>query len=237
MLDSVLVHALFRLPNAGTYRTLHNSSNGTNTVLRPGESREGEGRKKNCWSFCCSRSNTLLFHVASLFVVFRSGNLMIPAANAAYRHSCGCFYWALPRFLLCCFVSDETQIWLGDLRVVLCGAVCFLFGCLLCMWIAALYMATVLCTECVLVTLSFESPMREHTVLCTIRSLAQALCYDLARAEKAKDGKKNTVLCTESFCFYASTSVRTEPRATSAKLEGKKQIVFFVAFYRGYCSV
>ena len=40
-------------------------------------------------------------------------------------------------------------------------------------------------------TLSFESPMREHTVLFTIRSLAQTLCYDLARAEKAKDGKKS----------------------------------------------
>ena len=26
--------------------------------------------------------------------------------------------------------------------------------------------------------------------LCTIRSMAQTLCYDLARAEKAKDGKK-----------------------------------------------
>ena len=38
--------------------------------------------------------------------------------------------------------------------------------------------------------LSFDSPMREHTVLCTIRSMAQTLCYDLARAEKAKDGKK-----------------------------------------------
>ena len=34
-------------PNAGTYRTLHNSFNDTNTVLRPGESREGEGRKKD----------------------------------------------------------------------------------------------------------------------------------------------------------------------------------------------
>ena len=43
-------------------------------------------------------------------------------------------------------------------------------------------------------TLSFESPMREHTVLCTIRSLAQTLCYDLARAEKAKDGKKSAAV-------------------------------------------
>ena len=39
--------------------------------------------------------------------------------------------------------------------------------------------------------LSFDSPMREHTGLCTIRSMAQTLCYDLARAEKAKDGKKS----------------------------------------------
>ena len=38
--------------------------------------------------------------------------------------------------------------------------------------------------------LSFDSPMREHTGHCTIRSMAQTLCYDLARAKKAKDGKK-----------------------------------------------
>ena len=43
-------------------------------------------------------------------------------------------------------------------------------------------------------TLSFDSPMWEHTVLCAIRSMAQPLCYDLARAEKAKDGKKKTSL-------------------------------------------
>ena len=36
----------YQNPNEGTYGTLHNSFNGTNTVLRPGESREGEGRKK-----------------------------------------------------------------------------------------------------------------------------------------------------------------------------------------------
>ena len=45
-LDCVMVHALFKLPNAGCCCTLHNSFNGTNTVLRPGESREGEGRKR-----------------------------------------------------------------------------------------------------------------------------------------------------------------------------------------------
>ena len=43
-------------------------------------------------------------------------------------------------------------------------------------------------------TLSFDSPMREYTRLCTIRSMAQTLCYDLARAEKAKDGKKMDIL-------------------------------------------
>ena len=46
----------------------------------------------------------------------------------------------------------------------------------------------------------FQSPMREHTVLCTIRSLAQTLCYDLARAEKAKDGKKCNLLVSMKFC-------------------------------------
>ena len=108
--------------------------------------------------------------------MFRSGYLVIPAANAAYPQWLWLFLLGLAPFLVVVFglLSDETQIWLGDLRVVLCGAVCFLFVCLLCMWIAALYMAT--------------------------------------------------VLCTESFCFYASTSVRTEPRATSAKLEEKKSL-------------
>ena len=35
-----------RLPNVGCCCTMHNSFKGTNTVLRPGESREGEGWKK-----------------------------------------------------------------------------------------------------------------------------------------------------------------------------------------------
>ena len=39
--------------------------------------------------------------------------------------------------------------------------------------------------------LSFDFPMRDCTGLCTIRSMAQTLCYDLARAEKAKDGKNS----------------------------------------------
>ena len=32
--------------------------------------------------------------------------------------------------------------------------------------------------------------MREHTGHCTIRSRAQTLCYDLARAEKSEGRKK-----------------------------------------------
>ena len=47
--------------------------------------------------------------------------------------------------------------------------------------------------------LSFDFPMREHTGHCTIRSMAQTLCYDLARAEKAKDGKKTLNLRLESM--------------------------------------
>ena len=39
--------------------------------------------------------------------------------------------------------------------------------------------------------------MREHTGPCTIRSMAQILCYDLARAEEAKDGKN----CLRSRTF------------------------------------
>ena len=44
-------------PQCGTYRALHNSFNGTNTVLRPGESREGEGRKQKLMAGffgCCA---------------------------------------------------------------------------------------------------------------------------------------------------------------------------------------
>ena len=41
--------------------------------------------------------------------------------------------------------------------------------------------------------LSFDFPMREHTGHCTICSTTQTLCYNLARAEKAKDGKNNRV--------------------------------------------
>ena len=39
--------------------------------------------------------------------------------------------------------------------------------------------------------LKMKSKLRLTDMLCIIRSLAQKLCYDLARAEKAKDGKKS----------------------------------------------
>ena len=59
----------------------------------------------------------------------------------------GCFCWALPVFcwFCVCLLSDETQIWLGDLRVVVCG-------CCLCFVVVPLfvdycsYTAAVLCT-------------------------------------------------------------------------------------------
>ena len=73
-------------------------------------------------------------------------------------------------FGLCCFglLFDETQIWLGDLRVVVC---CQAFG-----WLVPLFVN---------------------------------LCVYMA-----------TALCT-ALDSFASTSVRTEPRATSAIPEEK----------------
>ena len=79
-----------------------------------------------------------------------------------------------PFFGWCCFglLFDETQIWLGDLRVVVCRG---FFPCLFWLFLLfvdfCLYMATVLCT---------------------------------------------------ALAIIASTSVRTEPRATSAIPEEKK---------------
>ena len=86
-------------------------------------------------------------HVASPFVVFRSGYLMIPAANAAYPLLLWLFVLGLAPVLvvllgLLSVVSQgETQIWLGDLRVVWCGVfvLCFEVDC-------CMYMTTVSCT-------------------------------------------------------------------------------------------
>ena len=44
-LDCVLVHALFRLPKAGIYRTLHNSFNGTNTCYDLARAEAKDGKK------------------------------------------------------------------------------------------------------------------------------------------------------------------------------------------------
>ena len=87
MLDCVLVQALFWLPNEGTYRTLHNSFNGTNTVLRPGESREGEGRKKrdNCRShYSCGKERQEL--PPPLREYWR-GAINIPISKRAMMHT------------------------------------------------------------------------------------------------------------------------------------------------------
>ena len=56
---------------------------------------------------------------------WHSGNPLCPLANPF----CGCcLFGLLPRFLSgLLFFLDETQIWLGDLRVVVVGVpVCFL---------------------------------------------------------------------------------------------------------------
>ena len=81
---------------------------------------------------------------------------MIPAANAAYPQRLWLLLLGLAPFFVAVFgvLSDETQIWLGDLRVVLCGAVCFLLVCFVPLWIAAMYMATV-CTEFLLLRFNF----------------------------------------------------------------------------------
>ena len=46
--------------------------------------------------------------------------------------------------------------------------------------------------------------MRDAAVLCRIRSMAQTLCYDLARAEKAKDGKKSVSYTEKVARLHAS---------------------------------
>ena len=41
--------------------------------------------------------------------------------------------------------------------------------------------------------------MRNIQKLCTICLMVETLCYDLARAEKAKDGKKDAISVTFRF--------------------------------------
>ena len=56
--------------------------------------------------------------------MFRSGYLLIPAANAAYPQRLWLFVLGLAPFLVVLLgllpagTHGETQIWLGDLRVV-----------------------------------------------------------------------------------------------------------------------
>ena len=119
-------------------------------------------------------------------------------------HKLPCMFRARPsrRWVLCLFVG------FGCLLFVLCFLLfvlgCFLFGLV---FFSLLDTPVWTCWTVYWSTLSFDSPMREHTGLCTIRSMARTLCYDLARAEKAKDGKKtNTpiskpaMMCTLPTC-------------------------------------
>ena len=75
-----MVHALFRLPNAGCCCTLHNSFDGTNTVLRPGESREGEGRKKK------RRQGRNLLQARGLAGRNSNGRVVIASARVVICH-------------------------------------------------------------------------------------------------------------------------------------------------------
>ena len=103
------------------------------------------------------------FDFTSRSLVFRSGHQLIPTANAAYPQLLWVFLLGPAPFLVAVFglLSDETQIWLGDLRVVWCGA-SVSFVCLIRMWIAAPYMATVSCTYsfCKLASLFFRTEPR-----------------------------------------------------------------------------
>ena len=79
--------------------------------------------------------------VSSLSIlIFRSGFLSSISTSVV-----GVFVGPCP-FFGCCLsglLSDETQIWLGDLRVVFCGAgCCVVLLCGLLLW----YMTTVSCT-------------------------------------------------------------------------------------------
>ena len=86
---------------------------------------------------CLGRHTSWLsLHVCSNAVVlihwhvFESDAVDKPLCPLANR-ICGCSFWALAPFLLflvfcCCFAvpSGETQVWLGDLRVVVFGCFC-----------------------------------------------------------------------------------------------------------------
>ena len=49
-----------------------------------------------------------------------------------------------------------------------------------------------------------STPQRGMLLYCIIRTMAQTLCYDLARAEKAKDGKKSSFPSIIRFSGHGS---------------------------------
>ena len=109
--------------------------------------------------------------------------------------------------------------------------VCFLF--LFSCFVFCLVCPSFVCTpdwmlDCVMVRALFDSPMRDADILCIIRSLAQILCYDLARAEKAKDGKKNengpAWRCLFFECrdaFLASSGIQNEIKTCCGTSAGR----------------
>ena len=138
---------------------MHNSFNGTNTVLRPGESREGEGRKKNPAAPSLANlfsSLSLMWHLEGS----RTRKGLEPGSHMKPNPFCPTsrpidptlghepkekFCWAPAPFWVVAvsgLLSDETQIWLGDLRVVCCGAVCSVLLC------GLLLMYTTTCHVC-----------------------------------------------------------------------------------------
>ena len=83
------------------------------------------------------------------------------------------------------------------------------FGCFLGWSVSLVDTAIWTCWTAYWSMLSFDSPMREHTGHCTIRSMAQTLCYDLARAKKAKDGKKVVI---HVFPHWVNREMRADKR-------------------------
>ena len=111
--------------------------NAIKRVKRPGESHEGVGRKKKlrrharCFDFHVSLNvvvDNSFWHVFERDAVVRP---LCPLANPL----CGCFCLGSCPFCVSglLFFFDETQIWLGDLRVV--WLVCVVFGLL---WFACI---------------------------------------------------------------------------------------------------
>ena len=111
---------------------------------------------------------------------------LCPLANRI----CGCSFWALAPFLLfrffcCCFAvsSGETQVWLGDLRVVVVGG---LFV--------------------VLFVVSFDLPAQYAPMMSLYKRLFDSLCSCKDRAFSATSAKleeKNS-RCDSALSVFAS---------------------------------